>query len=157
MYIFLSMRQRFASQCPRHRASQHVRTARRRAGWGLAADSGPLGRSWGWGLKNRGYIYNCYMYKVVPPSYVCWFIIPINCSYNPFINQLNANELGHHLVSVYGTKKQQCLCSEWSECTFNIKQDKQVYMEYLHNSYRIKDDDITWYRYGGFHSHGGTP
>ena len=41
-----------------------------------------------------------------PPSYVCWFIIPINYRYNPLINpseivlinQLNANELGHHLA-----------------------------------------------------------
>ena len=48
---------------------------------------------------------NCCQNKC-PPSYVCWFIIPINYRYNPLINpseivlinQLNANELGHHLA-----------------------------------------------------------
>ena len=29
-------------------------------------------------------LYN--LYKVVPPSYVSWFIIPINYRYNPLIN-----------------------------------------------------------------------
>ena len=65
-----------------------------------------------WGLYHVIYLcrihggeINQQTYKVVPPSYVWWFIIPINYRYNPLINPSYSTyrpthlTMGHHIVT----------------------------------------------------------